>query len=501
MPMSSDTERFNTANPMIRPMSFVDLIINNLIGFIYLVDLLLIFIMLFWERSSSKNTLLWVVLMIFLPLVGFVLYLFFGQTFYSAKTFGKKALRDHALAEMLNKENRIMDDELERYPQNAEKINFAKTIRNAGGYAYTNSNSVTLLSDSQRYFDSLLDDLRSAKTSIDFEYYIIRNDDISNELMDVLVDRVRNGVKVRVMIDALGNNKGPNRRIREFKRAGGEFALFHSTLTCLLSPRKNNRNHRKIAVVDGKTAYIGGYNIGDEYLGLGKFGYWRDCAVRIVGPEVPVLRVRFLADWIYATKRTLPAEDDITDYVRDAGDTSLQIVSGGPDMGSNPIHMQYFNIVSNAKRTMYIHTPYLEPDESLTDCLRKAAFSGVDVRIIIPDKADHPFVYWANRYFASILMKAGVKIYEYNRGFVHSKTMVGDGYYCSVGSANFDDRSMKLNFESNAMIYSAKIGQEMNEVFMDDLEYCTEYTLEKYRSRTVFQKLKTSISKLASSQL
>ncbi|MBR4697005.1 MAG: cardiolipin synthase, partial [Candidatus Methanomethylophilaceae archaeon] len=184
------------------------------------------------------------------------------------------------------------------------------------------------------------------------------------------------------------------------------------------------------------------------------------------------------------------------------GDVPMQIASGGPDMHENSeIGFQYLMMIEKADKTLYIHTPYFAPNETYSSALRAAAMRGVDVRVIIPDKPDHPFVYWANRKFADDVMKSGVRVFEYNRGFVHSKTVVVDGCLCSVGSANFDDRSMRLNFETNAVIYSDRIGKQMEDAFMEDLGYCTEYSHEKYASLGIFQKFATKISWFFSGQM
>jgi cardiolipin synthase A/B len=403
-------------------MPSLSLFLSDFVLLIYLVDLILIVAMLFWERNDPRSTLLWIALMVFVPIVGFFLYLFFGETFYSQRTFRKKSAEDKVIEDAVSWANTVMDTEAEDHPESIEKIRFAKTLNAAGGGIYTNNNYVTYLPKGEEYFKRLLEDLGNAKESINFEYYIVRNDEISNQLMDILIERADHGIKVRLMIDALGNNKGPKRKMKKLMAAGGKCALFHSVWTCLLSPRKNNRNHRKIAIIDGTVAYVGGYNIGDEYLGKGPFGYWRDCAVRLEGEAVNSVQFRFLVDWRYATKEDLTS--DLNFYRREdnPGNTTVQLISGGPDVrGLNPVLIQYLNIISHSKRTIYIHTPYLEPSESLLDELCMAALSGTDVRIIMPDKPDHPFVYWANRHYAAVLMLAGVKVYEYNRGFVHAK--------------------------------------------------------------------------------
>lgn len=489
-------------------MDLASLILDNILSLIMLVDLLLILTLLFWERSDPSSATLWVVVLILLPIAGFFLYLFFGQTIYSDRTFRKKAEMDRSDEEnIIEKISENVDEyiekELKEHPENVKKIRMVRALKETGSNIYYAKNNVMYFGEGEKYFNALLNDLRNAETSINFEYYIVRNDKISTELMNILIERSKAGVKVRLMIDAIGNGKGPKKKIRELKNAGGKYSLFHSTATCLLSPRKNNRNHRKIAVIDGKIAYVGGYNIGDEYLGEGPFGHWRDSAVRMEGPGVIDVQLRFLLDWRYATKEDCILDVNNYNLIKNKEwKDSTQLVSGGPDQwNANPIQIQYYNIVTNANDKLYIHTPYLEPDQTLLDALRNASRSGVDVKVIIPDIGDHPFVYWANRYYANLLMEAGVRIYEYNNGFVHSKTLVADSYWCSVGSANFDKRSVKLNFETNLMIYSDKIGKEMEDAFMNDLNHCTEYTVQKYSERTLFQKIKTSFCRILSSQL
>ncbi|MBO4798250.1 MAG: cardiolipin synthase, partial [Candidatus Methanomethylophilaceae archaeon] len=283
-----------------------------------------------------------------------------------------------------------------------------------------------------------------------------------------------------------------------------EFAVFHKVLWLILSPKKNNRNHRKIGIIDGKIAYCGGFNIGDEYLGKGPLGFWRDTAVRITGDAVKPLQVRFQMDWEYATGKKMCPEDRLDDYYGETeypetGDARVLTVSGGPDVADfNPVRMEYLELIRNAKKTVYIHSPYFIPDDSLQDALSVAAANGVDVRVIIPDKPDHMFVFWCNISCAYSVMGNGVKVYMYNNGFVHSKTMVVDGRYCSVGSANFDDRSLVLNFETNAVILSEETGRQMDEAFMKDLERCTEYTREDYENISGYQALRVAVSRLFS---
>lgn len=475
----------------------LDLILDNIVPMIYLMDLVLMLALFVLERSNPSRALFWMMALLLLPVIGFVLYLFFGQSFYSKYAFRPKGTTDAIVDEMSQKGV----EAIENYGGTDEDSRMAKSINSAGGLFFTSDNDVDLYTDGNAKFNEFKEDLRNAKRFIHVEYYIIRKDALGNEIMDILTEKAREGVEVRLLVDAIGFNTGVKEKKR-FKEAGGRLCMFHSMATCMLSPKKNNRNHRKLAVIDGEIGYIGGFNIGVEYLGKGEFGHWRDSAVRIKGSAVNALCVRFGLDWKYASRENILAERRYYPECDFEGDIPVQIVSGGPDMETtNGIAFQYMQMINQANESILIHTPYFGPGDAFIMALRAAAMRGVDVRIIIPDIGDHPFVYWANRKYASMVMEDGVKVYEYHDGFVHSKTMVVDGHWCSVGSANFDDRSMRLNFEANAMVYSDEIGKEMVDAFEEDLGRCTEYTMEMFSDRTLIQRMRTNISWLVSEQL
>jgi len=452
-------------------------------------------IMLFFEeRSSPARIASWALLFIILPVLGFLFYLFMGQTYYSAHKYKLKGISEEDVIEA-----HALDLENIEHEPNEDYRKAAKALYNFGAISYTSNNVTKLYTLGEDKFRDLYTDIRNAKKSVNLEYYIIRDDELGNELMDLLIQKVNEGVEVRLLTDDVGIGKGPAKAIKRFTEAGGQFAVFHKVAYLILSPKKNNRNHRKIAVIDGEIGYCGGFNIGDEYLGKGPLGFWRDSAVRIQGCAVYGLQIRFWADWAYVNK--IPFEYN-PDYYPDScmavdGSDRISVVYGGPDISSfNPIRMQYLQMISNAKSTAYIHSPYFILDDSLTDALSLAAARGVDVRVIIPDKPDHPFVYWNNIRCSYMVMQNGVRVFKYNRGFVHSKTMVVDGEYCSVGSANFDDRSLVLNFETNAAIFSKSIGSQMDEAFMDDLKYSTEYSIELYDEEFKHHKFKIAFSRL-----
>jgi len=486
-----------------------------------ILSVAMILIMIFLERAEQRTIVMWITVMLLLPIavgmavllmlpvglfftVAFFIYLCFGQTYYQKKHFALKNVSDQYLAGLkaealkeLNKGGATTDTQ--------EGIRFAGAMMEVGGSAYSNNNDIKLYTLGEPFYRDLFEDLSKAKRFINLEYYIVRNDVITNEFMDILIEKAKSGVEVRFMVDAIGYKLGPKTRIKEFIKAGGQFKLFHRAVTVFLSPKKQNRNHRKLAVIDGDIGYVSGFNIGDEYLGKGEMGFWRDTGVRVKGTGVIPINTRFFMDWGYATKDRLDAKSEKIDMYfpieKDAvyGSGVMQLISGGPDTKNNPIEMQYLKLINTAKKTLYIHTPYLVPSTEVQKALIISACSGVDVKIIMPDKPDHLFVFWASILHAGELMKHGVKIFHYKRGFVHSKTLVADGEFCSVGSANLDRRSMRLNFETNAMIYSKDIGKEMDDAFLDDLGYSTEYTLDDYNRLTRWERGKISVARLFSS--
>jgi cardiolipin synthase len=460
------------------------------------VDILFFILLISSEKNNPSRILGWGLLFIVLPIVGFLLYIFIGQTVYSDHVFKAKGLKDKRISDAV----RIDGNDLDKEPDREYKT-VMHSMKELGGHLYTNDNEVKLYTLGEDNFRDLYADLRAAKKYIHFEYYIIRNDELGNELIDILTEKVKEGVEVKLMTDDFGIGKGPKKAIKNFQAAGGEFGLFHKVIWLILSPKKNNRNHRKLAIIDGRVGYCGGFNVGDEYLGKGPLGYWRDSSVRVTGSAVLSLQLRFQKDWEYSTGKPLCPPEKIQDYYQPfqapEGDDRAMIISGGPDVAAfNPVRMQYISLISNAKKSVYIHTPYFGPDQSLVDAMSIAASKGIDVKVIIPDKPDHMFVFWNNIKSANDVMKHGVKVYMYNRGFVHSKTMVVDGELCSVGSANMDDRSLVLNFETNAFIISKKIGKEMDEAFEEDLKYCTEYTMEDYANISGYDMVRVMISQL-----
>lgn len=290
---------------------------------------------------------------------------------------------------------------------------------------YTTNNKVSIYTDGYEFFDELKTQLKKAKKYIHIEFYIFKDDGIGNEILDILIDKLSEGVEVRLLYDTVGSRLLSEKGIQRLRKAGGKIGAFFPSFLKIINFNLNFRNHRKIVVIDGEVGFVGGFNVGDEYLGKDpKFGYWRDTHTKIVGSAVNDLNLRFMMDWRYTTHEDISftkyLNDDINPY---NGNVGIQIVNSGPDLSEiDEIKYGYLKMIQKAKKYLYIQSPYLILNSSLLDALKIACLSGVDVRIMIPSKPDHPFVYWASYSYAGELLKFGAKIYTYDKNaFLHSK--------------------------------------------------------------------------------
>jgi len=324
-----------------------------------------------------------------------------------------------------------------------------------------------------------------ARHHVHLEYFILRNDRLGAEITDLLCKKSAEGVEVRVLLDAVGSRKAKSlvRRMRE----GGVKADFFLPAG-IFSPRFTfgMRNHRKILVCDGKVGFMGGLNIGDEYIGRAVPHHsWRDTHLRLIGPGVLALQRVFVEDWDFSSGELLVGDQYFPSPLFN-GDARVQMVWSGPDQEYNASHETYFAAITAARKRLWIMTPYFIPDNALLTGLRSAALKGVDVQILTQSyPPDHWITYWAGRYFWDEMLACGIKIYTYSHGMMHSKVMLVDGAWASVGSANLDIRSMRLNFEINCHIHTAQHVKELEEQFQRDVENSMEITLAQFNCRSM----------------
>ncbi len=481
-------------------------VLPNILAMLYVVNILISFTIIFLERKNPSTTLAWILILATIPVAGIFLYILFSQNLARRKMFKLTRREEEDFKSSIDKQMRTMDRGEYVFSTKAA-IGWADTIRLNqvyGGAYFTQDNSIEIITDGSEMIDMLLKDIENARESVNLEYYIIKNDAVGKSVIEALIKKAKEGITVRLLLDALGSRSifEKSKQIKRLKKAGGKVCFFFPPKLKIINLRINYRNHRKLVVIDGEIGYIGGFNIGKEYVGLKKrFGYWRDTHLRIVGNSVKDIYARFLLDWRFASEEKVTMTEAYFSKDIGKGKTGIQIVSSGPDEYKMQIQRGYMKLITNAKRNIYIQTPYFVPDQSILESLKMAAQSGVDVKIMIPNAPDHIFVYWATFAYVGELIRSGATVYIYDKGFLHGKTMVVDGQVISIGSANFDMRSFKLNFETNAFIFDEDEGIKMEKLFEEDMKHSYEMTMEMYAQRGAGIKFKESISRLLSELL
>jgi cardiolipin synthase len=475
-----------------------------LLGLVVLLvfDVVAILALIYFERRDPESVLAWMLAVVTLPVLGFALYMVFGFKYFKGRAFGLKSTSDQAILARVRKglEPGVPDETERNIGALVAHPDLARLLWSDSGAFLTEGNEVEVYTSGEAKFEALFAAIAAAKGHIHLEYYILRDDALGKRLLLALEAKAREGVEVRLLYDDLGN-KIPHRRFHALRAAGGKVSGFYRALVPSVGFRINYRNHRKIVVIDGTVGFLGGFNIGEEYLGHGPLGPWRDTAVRIRGAAVRALQLRFVLDWNYATREGLTLAPSYFSSFSHLGSAAIQVVSGGPDTTWNPPREQYVKMVSSAKRTCYLQTPYFIPDVSVMTALRIAALSGVDVRIMIPAKADLPFVHWASLSNVGELLDAGVRVFSYDEGFLHAKTVTIDDAVTSIGTANWDLRSFKWNFETNAVIYDQPFAEAYRKIFESDMGRSTEMTRASYAQRSRMTRFKESSCRLFSGAL
>ncbi|WDF82967.1 cardiolipin synthase [Lacticaseibacillus pabuli] len=479
--------------------------INHIIQLIVVINAFFAVIVVFHRQRNIAATWAWLLVLVLLPAVGFILYMFTGRGMSHDKLFEMGKADRIGIKEMIDEQRKSLPH-LEHTAVDAITKDRQQTVelfRRLDRAPLIRRNDVTIITDGEEKFKMLLGDIAKAQHSIHIEYYTIYPDNIGTKLRDALTERAKAGVEVRVVYDAFGSHGISKKFWRTLTNAGGEAIPFITSTNVIARFRLNYHDHRKIVVIDGKIGYTGGFNVGDQYLGRSKkFGYWRDTHLKIIGHGVQLLQARFMMDWNASTPKPqklawspvyFPAPDEA-----ESGSTSMQVVTSGPDSDTEQIKLGYIKLISDARKRVWIQSPYLVPDDSMLTALRMAAQSGVDVRIMIPHMPDHPFIYRATQYYAHLLHDYGVKIYVYQNGFIHAKTMLVDDDLSSVGSANQDFRSYGLNFEVNTFMYDSKVTEELAKIYTEDMDNSLLLDNETIKSWSLWLRFKQRFSRLLS---
>jgi cardiolipin synthase len=471
---------------------------------LFVVDFFLAITVIFIERKTPAAALAWIMVIFLVPVVGIVLYIMISQNVAKQKIY-RLSRREKELIEtrLSGQMEAIRHDRFDYVsPEESKWKDLILLNQNYAQAHLSQDNRIEIFTDGVHLLDSLLEDIAQAKESINIQYFIVKNDITGRRLISALTAKVREGVRVRFLFDALGSRRISATKLAEFTEAGGSYSLFFKPKFRYLNMKLNYRNHRKIVVIDGQIGYLGGFNVGNEYIDQKKkFGHWRDTHLRLTGGSVADLNARFVLDWRTSSGENITIETAYKKATPGTGKTAVQIVSSGPNSVKEEVKHAYLRMINQARDNVYIQTPYFVPDLSLFEALQNAALAGVDVRIMIPSMPDHVFVYWATYYYCGLLLNAGVRVFIYDRGFLHAKTMCVDSEVCSVGSANFDIRSFRLNFETNAFLFDEEEAYKLQSIFEQDMADSTELTRQLYAKRPLRIKFKEGISRLLSDLL
>ncbi|SIN93338.1 cardiolipin synthase [Chitinophaga niabensis] len=457
------------------------------------------------EARSTGKTLAYLLVLFFLPGIGVLIYLLVGMNRRVNRIYSRKWMSNVRLSEKLQLylQQESRQTLIEHSDLVTNKTGIARLLFRDSLSPITADNEAVLLLNGEEKFPLLVETLKAAKHHIHLEYYIFEEDVIGREIMDILMQKAKEGVEVRFIYDDFGSSDINRRFLRQMRAAGIEVYPFYRVR--LLANRLNYRNHRKIVVIDGHTGFIGGINVADRYINSPRYRdahpqwpYWRDTHLCIKGLGVHTLQFLFMGDWNFCAEADLPITQDFFPDIKVTGEDLVQIAASGPDSERSSIMLSYLAAINQAERSVYITTPYFIPNESILNALQMAALSGRDVRLLVPDKSDSRIVNKASESFFEALLTCGVRIFRYQKGFVHAKTMVVDENLSVVGTANMDIRSFDFNFEVNAFVYSKDMNWKLTEAFLQDTLHSTELHLEQWRNRGRMARLGEAIVRLFS---
>lgn len=467
---------------------------------IYTLFLLMVVFKLILENGSPTKTLAWIMVIFFVPIIGLVFYFFLGKNYRKTKIFRLKKNRDY----------KIYEKHIDHHFQNFEKHHLLeslpiqkksrliKLLMNNSKSLLSDGNKVDVLQDGDATFSSIVQAIEKAKDYIHIQFYIFEEGELLDKIMELLIAKAQQGVKVRIIYDSVGSWELTEETIQKAKNAGIQILPFMPVRFGEYANKINFRNHRKIIVIDGIIGFTGGINISDKYIFGDKYlQKWRDTHLRIEGNAASSLQMVFLSDWYFVSGEYLFQKEDF--FPKDIkGGVPIQIVTSGPDSDYSNIKQEYFSLITNAEQYIYIWTPYFVPGENIMFSLKTAALSGVDVRLILPDDSDSALLKWSTRSYVEELLQAGVKIFFYKKGFMHSKVLIADDLVASVGTANVDERSFDHNFEVNALIYDEQICRKLKEQFKIDQADSKPILYEDFKLRPTKERFKESTAKLLS---
>jgi cardiolipin synthase len=471
---------------------------------IYAIIVALVCLRVIYDTRSTSKTSAYLLLVLFVPLLGIIIYFVVGANYRKNILYSKKIVKNNRLLNKIRKEIYLESEKTwdtgEPEVQRHKKL--ARLLLNDSMSPLSGSNEVKLLLNGEEKFPEVIKQLKLAKHHIHIEYYIFEDEVIGNQIKDILIAKAKGGVQVRFIYDDFGSRSIRKKIVPELIAAGVQAFPFYQIYFMALANRVNYRNHRKIIIIDGCVGFVGGINVSDRYINDPKLHndfFWRDTHLMIKGPGVYYLQYLFICDWNFCSDGELdPVEEYFCATKSERSDAIVQIAASGPDSETPTIMFSLIQAIGMAEEEILITTPYFIPGDSLLDALNVAAKSGVKVKLLVPGKSDSAFVDSAARSYYGEVMEAGVEIYFYQKGFIHAKTMVLDGSLSIIGTANMDHRSYELNFEVNAMVYDNKLAKQLRKAFNDDLEHATRVNPKTWAKRPLYKQLPERITRLLS---
>jgi cardiolipin synthase len=459
----------------------------------YYIFISFIIVIVILDNKRPEKSFAYIFLILLIPVAGVIIYLLFGAQYQKKKMLTKKRYFDKVYLDQINEINKVAPirnpsasyGKLPTLFYNIEQVNF------------TNNNNIEVLNNGEEKFPKLIEELKKAQTSIHLDYYIIKDDDIGTQIFEILCEKALAGVPVKIIYDDVGSSISRN-GLNKLNSAGVEAFPYMPVLFSRLAHKANYRNHRKIAVIDNETGFLGGINIKDKYINPNKQSlYWRDTHIMIKGEAVIDLQYLFISDWYFVSGQKIDLNEVRYENKHQISNHVPTSILGSDYGKSNRTIMEaFFGMITNAREEILITTPYFIPDESIFNALKITSKSGVKIKLIIPEKTDIRTAFYASQTYLKELLLSGVEVYFYTKGMMHSKTMIIDSLISTVGSTNMDQRSFSLNAEVNAFIHDKAFAAKLKSNFEEDLKDCYKLQLQDLKNRPWYVKVLSSIARL-----
>lgn len=476
---------------------------------IYIIIVVLVCLRIIYDTRSTTKTVAYMLLAIFVPIMGILVYFSFGINYRKRKIYNKKLVRDNHLEKKIQAAivHYTLHNLQTKDPAIAHNKELVRLLLKDSSSPLTANNHLQILVNGEQKFPEVLKALERARYHIHIEYYIYEDDEIGRAIEEVLIRKAKSGVEVRFIYDDFGSRSIRKKMVRRLQEAGVKVFPFYKVHFIALANRLNYRNHRKIIVVDGKIGFVGGINVSNRYVNQPNKPndrFWRDTHLRIEGPGVLYLQYLFLADWNFCANDHIEPDNILfpkPHILSSPAGKLVQIAASGPDSDRPTILYSLLQAIFLAQEEILITTPYFIPGESIVEALIVAALSGLKVKLLVPGISDSVFVNTAARSYYSELLKAGVEIYRYQKGFVHAKTMVTDKKVAIIGTANMDYRSFDLNFEVNAIVYDEAVATELANIFYEDLKEAEQIDPARWEARPWYYELTEKVARLVAPML